>query len=101
MYSPMTTLQGKTNARFVAIPNVVSRAAKGKTRYDDWFDHMREEGEAIQIPEAEFSKMRKAAFRYLEFRGLIGSVSVRQRKDARSKTYVIWFADKASAEDDE
>lgn len=100
-YPFMTSMQGKANARFVAIPDVVSRAAKGRTRYDDWFNHMREEGEAIQIPEDEFDKMRKAAFRYLEFNKLISTVSVRQRKDARTKTYVIWFADKSRIENNE
>lgn len=90
----MTTMQGEHNLRLVSIPKVVSRAGKGQTKYDSWFNSMLLDKRALQFPEDEFSAMKKAAFRFMEYNGLIGKMSFRQRKEARSKTYVVWFEEK-------
>lgn len=91
-YQPMTQMQGKANLRFVLIPEFESRAEKGKTKYDDWFFNCVENNEAIQIPEDEFEAVKKAAFRFMKYNNL--SLSVKQKKDARSKSYILWFKKK-------
>lgn len=96
MYTPMTTMQGQANLRLVGIPTEESRARKGHTKYDKWFDGAIEKSEAIQMPEDEFDAVRKAAFRYIEFRGLRGKTTVRQKKLSRSKTYLLWFYEEPS-----
>ena len=91
---PMTVMQGQSNLRFVAVPENVSRADKGCTKYDKYFEHLLENREALRMPEDEFDAIRKAAFRFVKFRDLKGKVFVRQRKDARTKTYLLWLQPK-------
>lgn len=89
----MTVMQGQSNIRFVDIPQSISRGAKGATKYDDKFDAMISDRRAIRMPEDEFDSVRKAAFRFLEFRGLKGKLAIRQRKDAKTRSYTIWFTE--------
>jgi hypothetical protein len=44
------------------------------------------------VPEHEFGGMRKALQRFLDNRNLRASVTMRQRKDHRTKSYTIWLA---------
>ena len=90
-YQPMTTMQGQSNIRLVQIPASVSRADKGHTKYDHWFTKMLDDEQAIQLPEGELEAVKKAAFRFMLYNDLKGKVSFRQHKDARTKTYVVWF----------
>lgn len=93
-YKPMSRIQGGTNIRLVDIPANVSRAEKGRTKYDDWFNSMIICSQAAQIPEDELEAMKKAAFRFMQFNDLKEKLSFRQKKDVKTKTYVVWFKDK-------
>ena len=95
-YQPMTQMRGQSNIRFVLIPELESRARKGSTKYDGWFENCIENAEAIQIPFDEFDAVRKAAFRFISFRKL--NLSIRQKKDSRTKTYILWFQEKETLE---
>lgn len=91
----MTIKQGERNLRFAAIPEFAGRADKGKTKYDEHFDRLLANGkEALRMPDDEFDAMKKAMQRYIVNRDLRGKVFVRQRKDARTKTYLLWFQKK-------
>ena len=89
---PMTIKHGERNLRFAAVPAYAGRAEKGKTKYDEHFDRlMANRSEALRMPEDEFAAMKKAMQRFLDNRKLRGKVFIRQRKDARTKTYLLWF----------
>ena len=81
-YEPMTQMRGQSNIRFVLIPELESRAKKGSTKYDGWFENCVENSEAIQIPFDEFDAIRKAPFRFINFPKL--NLSIRQKKENRT-----------------
>ena len=85
-------MQGKVNVRMIPIPDDAHTKRKGTTKYDEHFEKLMDFKEAMQVPENDFSLIRKAITRFLTFRGLTDSVSVRQMKDHRTKTYLIWLA---------
>jgi len=92
---PMTIKRGERNLRFAAVPEYAGRAEKGKTKYDEHFDRLLANGtEAVRMPEDEFDAIKKAMQRFLDNRKLRGKVFIRQRKDARTKTYLLWFQKK-------
>jgi len=93
MTKPMSFMQGQQNVRLVPIPPVAASSRKGTTMYDQHFTKLLEFAEAMQVPDHEFEAVRKAATRFLTFRELSAKVSVRQKKDHRTKTYMIWFLD--------
>ena len=93
-YQPMTVMQGKSNIRLVDVPNMLSRGRKGSTKYDEWFIKMIDNKEAIRMPEDEFGAVRKAAFRFLDFRGWKEKVTIRQLKHQQTRTYTMWFMER-------
>jgi hypothetical protein len=76
---------------FVPIPDKPARGAKGTTLHDDEFEKLIDFKQAIRVPEFEFGGMRKSLQRFLANRGMQGKVSVRQKKDHRTKTYTLWL----------
>lgn len=88
---PMTAMQGQKNIRMVMIPDIAHSSRRGTTMYDEHFKKLLTFKEAMQVPEHEFEAVRKAVSRFLRFRSLEKSVSVRQKKDHRTKTYLIWL----------
>lgn len=88
---PMSIRQGEQNVRLVMIPANASSRRKGTTAYDLHFDHLLKFEQAMQMPEHEFEGVRKAATRFLQNKGLTDTISVRQKKDHRTKTYLLWF----------
>lgn len=91
----MTIKRGERNLRFATVPELAGRADKGKTKYDDHFDRLLLDGkEAVRMPEDEFAAIKKAMQRYIDNRKLKGKVFIRQRKDSRTKTYLLWFQKK-------
>lgn len=93
-YQPMSHIQGGTNIRAVNIPVNAGRAQRGKTKYDNWFDMMLKDDRAIQISEYDLEAIKKAAFRYMKYRGLTPTLSFRQRKDHKTRTFIVWFMEK-------
>lgn len=77
--------------RFVPVPKVHSKR-KGETQHDEKFSVLLGFEEALCVPEHEFGGMRKSLRRFLENRGLLATVTMRQRKDPRTKSYTIWLA---------
>ena len=77
--------------RFVPIPELPARGAKGTTLHDDKFDKLIDFKQALLVPENEFGGMRKALQRYLDNKGLRQQVSMRQKKDYKTKSYTIWL----------
>ena len=91
----MTIKRGERNLRFATTPELAGRADKGKTKYDEHFHRLLANGkEALRMPEDEFAAIKKAMQRYIINRELGGKVFIRQRKDARTKTYLLWFQKK-------
>lgn len=75
----------------VPIPQTPARGAKGTTLYDDKFKKLLDFKQAMQMPESQFGGMRKALQRFLDNKNLRGKVSMRQKKDYKTKTYTIWL----------
>ena len=75
--------------KFVPIPKVHTKK-KGSTQHDAKFDKLMDFKQALLVPEHEFGGMRKALQRYLDNNGLRKTVSMRQLKDHRTKSYTIW-----------
>ena len=78
--------------RFVPIPLTPGRQKKGTTMHDKKFDKLMDFKQGLLVPEHEFGGMRKALQRYLDNNGLRKKVSMRQKKDYRTKSYTIWLA---------
>jgi hypothetical protein len=76
---------------FVPIPDKPARGAKGTTLHDDEFKRLMNFKQAMRVPEHEFGGMRKALQRYLDNHGLRKTVSMRQKKDYKTKSYTIWL----------
>jgi hypothetical protein len=75
----------------VPIPELPGRGAKGTTFHDAKFNKLMEFKQAVRVPENEFSAVRKALQRYIKNKGLQGTVSARQRKDVKTKSYTVWL----------
>jgi len=91
-FAPVTNIfTGEEVIRFVAIPQVNTKR-KGETQHDAKFTTLLDFKQALLVPEHEFGGMRKALQRFLDNRGLRASVTMRQRKDHRTKSYTIWLA---------
>jgi hypothetical protein len=45
----------------------------------------------MRVPEHAFGGVRKSLQRFLDNRELRGKVSMRQKKDYKTKTYTIWL----------
>ena len=91
-FAPVTNIfTGEEVIRFVPIPQV-STKRKGETQHDAKFTTLLDFKQALLVPEHEFGGMRKALQRFLDNRGLRASVTMRQRKDHRTKSYTIWLA---------
>ncbi len=82
---------GEEVIRFVPIPNLPGRGSKGTTLHDDKFDKLTDFNQALLVPENDFGGMRKALQRYLDNKGLRQQVSMRQKKDYKTKSYTIWL----------
>ena len=91
-FAPVTNIfTGEEVIRFVPIPQV-STKRKGETQHDAKFSTLLDFKQALLVPEHEFGGMRKALQRFLDNRNLRASVTMRQRKDHRTKSYTIWLA---------
>jgi hypothetical protein len=81
---------GQDVIEIVPIPDQPARGAKGTTLHDDKFDKLMDFKRALKVPEHQFGGMRKALQRYLDNHGLRKTVSMRQKKDYKTKSYTIW-----------
>lgn len=77
--------------RFVPVPKINPKR-KGETQHDELFAVLLYFDQALLVPEHEFGGMRKSLQRFLENRGLRDAVTMRQRKDHRTKSYTLWLA---------
>ena len=82
---------GQEVIELVPIPNVHTKR-KGETQHDAKFEKLLGFTQALKVPEDDFGGMRKSLQRFLENRGLRGKVSMRQRKDPRTKSITLWLA---------
>lgn len=82
---------GQEIIELVPIPDLPGRGTKGTTLHDDKFDKLVDFKQALKVPEHEFGGMRKALQRYLDNKGLRQKVSMRQKKDYKTKSYTIWL----------
>lgn len=80
-----------SHIELVPIPAKPARGAKGTTLYDDEFVNLLDFKQALRVPEFQFGGMRKSLQRFLDNRGLRSKVSMRQKKDYKTKTYTIWL----------
>lgn len=82
---------GQDVIELVPIPSTPAKGAKGTTLHDDKFDKLAKFDQALKVPEYEFGGMRKALQRYLDNHDLRKTVSMRQKKDYKTKSYTIWL----------
>jgi ABC-type branched-subunit amino acid transport system substrate-binding protein len=82
---------GQDVIELVPIPAAPAKGTKGTTLHDDKFDKLAKFDQALKVPEYQFGGMRKALQRYLDNKGLRGTVSMRQKKDHKTKSYTIWL----------
>jgi hypothetical protein len=94
----VSSFAGKTNpftgadlVALVPIPDVPTKR-KGATAHDKKFEQLLDFKQALKMPEAEFSGVRKALQRFMDNRGIRATTSVRQFKDYKTKTYTLWLA---------
>jgi len=91
-FAPIVNIfTGQEIIELVPIPDLPGRGAKGTTLHDDKFDKLTDFNQALQVPEHQFGGIRKALQRYLDNHGLRSSVSMRQKKDYKTKSYKIWL----------
>lgn len=97
-FAPVTNIfTGEDVIRFVPVPQV-STKRKGETQHDAKFTTLLDFKQALLIPEHEFEGVRKAMTRFIYNKNLVGKVTVRQRKDHRTKSYTLWLADEPPQE---
>jgi hypothetical protein len=89
--TPINIFTGQEVIEIVPIPEVPTKGSKGTTLHDAKFDKLVNFDKALKIPEYEFNGMRKALQRYLDNKGLRATVSIRQKKDHKTKSYTIWL----------
>jgi hypothetical protein len=75
----------------VPIPDTPARGAKGTTLHDEEFKKLLNFKQAMRVPEHAFGGVRKSLQRFLDNREMRGKVSMRQKKDYKTKTYTIWL----------
>ena len=91
-FAPVTNIfTGQEVIELVPIPAYAGRGTKGTTLHDAKFDKLAKFDQALKVPEYEFGGMRKALQRYLDNKGLRQKVSMRQKKDYKTKSYTIWL----------
>ena len=91
-FAPVVNIfTGQDVIEIVPIPDLPARGTKGTTLHDDKFDKLVDFKQALKVPEHEFGGMRKALQRYLDNHGLRKKVSMRQKKDYKTKSYMIWL----------
>ena len=84
------TGQEVSNLKVVPIPDVHSKR-KGTTLHDEKFHTLMKFDKALSVPEGQFDSVRKSLQRYLENRDLRKTVSIRQHKDVKTKSFTIWL----------
>jgi hypothetical protein len=90
-FAPVVNIfTGQDVIEIVPIPEQPARGAKGTTLHDEKFDKLMGFKQALKVPEHQFGGMRKALQRYLDNHGLRKTVSMRQKKDYKTKSYTIW-----------
>ena len=81
---------GKDVIEFVPIPKTHVKR-KGTTQHDDKFEKLLGFKEALNVPEYAFGGMRKALQRFIDNKDLRSTVSMRQLKDHKTKSYTLWL----------
>ena len=90
-FAPVTNIfTGQEVVEFVPIPAAHTKR-KGTTLHDTKFEKLLDFKQALKMPEHEFDSVRKALQRFLDNRGLRQQVAMRQRKDHKTKSYMIWL----------
>ena len=84
------TGQEVTSLKVVPIPSVHSKR-KGTTLHDEKFHALMKFDKALNMPEDQFDSVRKSLQRYLENRDLRKTVSIRQHKDPKTKSFTVWL----------
>jgi hypothetical protein len=91
-FAPVVNIfTGQDVIEVVPIPSQPARGAKGTTLHDERFDKLMDFKQALKVPEHSFGGMRKALQRYIDNHGLRKKVSMRQKKDYKTKSYTIWL----------
>jgi len=81
---------GQEVIEFVPIP-ALNAKRKGTTLHDAKFETLLDFKQALRVPEHEFGGMRKALQRFLDNKGKRQQVSMRQMKDHKTKSYMLWL----------
>ena len=90
-FAPVTNIfTGQEVIEIVPIPTTNTKR-KGTTLHDEKFEKLLDFKQAVKLPEYEFASVRKALQRFMDNRGLRQTVSIRQRKDHKTKSYTLWL----------
>ena len=91
-FAPVVNIfTGQDVIEIVSIPEAPAKGAKGTTLHDEKFKQLLDFKQALKVPEYQFGGMRKALQRFLDNNNLRKTVSMRQKKDYKTKSYTIWL----------
>lgn len=80
----------------VPVPKVVM-PRKGHTKYDAEFEKMLEFKTGIESTEDGFEVLRRAMQRFLEFRNLKETISIRRQINKKTRMVTLWLEPKEKA----
>ena len=84
---------GKVLIKEVPIPKVVM-PRKGRTKYDDEFEKMLKFKNGIESTEEGFEVLRRAMQRFLKFRNLTETISIRRQINRQTRMITLWLQPK-------
>jgi hypothetical protein len=84
---------GKVLIKEVPVPKVVM-PRKGHTKYDTEFEKLLEFKSGIESTENGFEVLRRAMQRFLEYRNLKETISVRRQINKQTRMVTLWLEPK-------
>lgn len=87
---------GEVPLKEVPVPKIVM-PRKGQTKYDEYFDKMMEFKVGYESTEDGFEIIRRSAQRYVKFRNLNDTISIRRQINRKTRMVTIWFEPKEKA----
>jgi hypothetical protein len=90
---PHNPFTGKVTMNEVPIPKI-SMPRKGHTKYDAEFEKLLEFKSGIESTEDGFEVLRRAMQRFLEFRNLKSTISIRRQINKQTRMVTLWLEPK-------
>lgn len=91
--TPHSPYTGKVPMKEVPVPKI-AMPRKGRTKYDEEFERLLEFKSGIESTEEGFETLRRAMQRFLKFRGLTETVSIRRQINRQTRQVTLWLEKK-------